>query len=130
MLLGTVARYRSFAADCVKIANRASTAALRLEFLAMARVWIALANESDKKSQAVATKRPSEKAASVRRLRPPTKWKLIICNWTVSPPIEFCCECNSKGEAIERAYDLPRQCVAVRIEGPHGERIDAEALER
>jgi len=129
--LETVARYRSYAADCIKIADSLPTVALKLEFLAMARVWIKLANESDKIShQAVATEWPNKEATSVQRLRAPKKWKLIICSWAVSPPIEYCSECNSKGEAIERAYDLPPQCIAVRIEGPHGERIGSEALER
>jgi hypothetical protein len=130
MPLETVARYRSYAADCIKIADSLPTVALKLEFLAMARVWITLANESDKNSQAVATKWTNKEATSVQRLHAPKKWKLFICNWAGSPPIEYCSECNSKGEAIERAYDLPPQCKAVRIEGPHGERIGAEALER
>ena len=130
MPLETVTRYRAYAADCIKIADSLSTVALKLEFLAMARVWIALANESDKNSQVVATRWTNKGPTSTLRLRPSKKWKLIICNWAVSPPIEYSSECNSKGEAVERAYELPPQCIAVRIEGPHGERIGVEALER
>ena len=122
MPLETIARYRSYAADCVEIANNVSAVAVKLELLAMARVWLTLANESQAGSG-----RSRNKAT---RALPPKKWRLIICNWTVSPPVEFCSECNSKGEAIERAYNLPPQCIAVRIEGPHGERIDSKVLER
>jgi hypothetical protein len=128
--LETVARYRLYGADCIKMADSVPTVALKLEFLSMARVWIALANESDTNGRDVATGRLDNGDTSDRRLRLPKKWKLIICNWAVSPHIEYCSECSSKGEAIERAYDLPSQCIAVRIEGPHGERIGAETLER
>ena len=48
MPLETVARYRSYATQCVKIADRLSTIPVQLELLVMARVWIALADEADK----------------------------------------------------------------------------------
>jgi len=106
----------------VEIANSVSAVAVKLELLAMARVWLSLANQSQAGSDRSRNKAP--------RALPLKKWRLIICNWTVSPPVEFCSECNSKGDAIERAYHLPPQCIAVRIEGPHGERIDSKVLER
>jgi hypothetical protein len=62
--------------------------------------------------------------------RPLNKWKLFIRDSTVSPPLEFASEHNSKREALERAYDLPPHFTAVRIVGPHGERIESDALER
>jgi hypothetical protein len=36
--------------------------------------------------------------------RPLNKWKLFIRDSTVSPPLEFASEHNSKREALERAY--------------------------
>ena len=48
MPLETVARYRSYATQCVKIADRLSTIPVQLELLVLARVWIALADEADK----------------------------------------------------------------------------------
>ena len=62
--------------------------------------------------------------------RPRNKWKLLIRDSTISPPIEFYTEHNSKREALERAYDLPPHYTAVRIEGPHGERLESDDLER
>lgn len=44
--------------------------------------------------------------------------------------MEFFSEHNSKREALERAYDLPSRHLAIRIEGPHGERIERDAIER
>jgi hypothetical protein len=66
----------------------------------------------------------------VAKGRPPNKWKLFISDSRMSPPVEFCSECNSKREALEQAYDLPPHYIAVRIEGPRGERIERDVLER
>jgi hypothetical protein len=48
MPLETVARYRWYGTQCVKIADRLSTIPVQMELLIMARVWIALADEADK----------------------------------------------------------------------------------
>jgi hypothetical protein len=66
----------------------------------------------------------------VAKGRPPNRWKLFIRDVTVAPPIEFFSEHNSKREALERAYDLPPRHLAVRIEGPHGELIERDAIVR
>ena len=66
----------------------------------------------------------------VAKGRPPNKWKLFIRDSTISPPVEFASEHNSKREALERAYDLPPHFTAIRIVGPRGERIERDALER
>jgi hypothetical protein len=66
----------------------------------------------------------------VAKGRPPKKWKLFVRDSTTSPPVELLSEHNSKREALERAYDLPPHHIAVLIEGPNGERIERDALER
>jgi hypothetical protein len=59
----------------------------------------------------------------VAKGRPRNKWRLFIRDSTISPPIEFSTEHR---EALERAYDLPPHYTAVRIEGPHGERLESD----
>jgi hypothetical protein len=129
MLSGTVARYRSYAADCIEIAHSVPTLSVRLEFLAMAKAWIMLANEPDKTGQVVSSVLPSNNDATSPR-RPLNKWKLFIRDLTVSPPVEICSEHDSKQEAIERAYSLPPHHVAICIESPHSKRTEHDTLER
>jgi hypothetical protein len=48
-----VARYRLYAADCVELAQRISDAEGRLALLAMAKSWLALAEQAVKNSEIV-----------------------------------------------------------------------------
>jgi len=45
------------------------------------------------------------------------------------PPVTVISEHQSKRAALERAYSLPPNHTALRIEGPKGERINRDAIE-
>ena len=61
--------------------------------------------------------------------RPPNTWKLFVRNSTMFPPVTVISEHQSKRAALERAYSLPPNHTALRIEGPKGERINRDAIE-
>jgi hypothetical protein len=61
--------------------------------------------------------------------RPPNTWKLFVRNSAVSPPVTVISEHRSKRAALERAYSLPPNHTALKIEGPNGARIDRDAIE-
>ena len=67
MLSETVTRYRSYAASCIDIANSLPTSSTRLELLAMAKAWIMLANEADKKQPSNPGVLPGNNDATVPR---------------------------------------------------------------
>ena len=48
----TVALYLRYAESCVKLADSHPTISVRLQLLAMARVWSSLAKEADEKNRA------------------------------------------------------------------------------
>ena len=48
----TVALYRRYAASCVKLADSHPTIPVRLQLLAMARVWTSKANEAEENNRA------------------------------------------------------------------------------
>jgi hypothetical protein len=59
-------------------------------------------------------------------------WKLHTSNENVRPPVKTCSEHPSRDAAISAACDeLKKSHVKAEfIEGPHGEKIDKDAIER
>jgi hypothetical protein len=63
-------------------------------------------------------------------------WKLHTQNNSVTPPIESSDDHESEQAALKAAWELMygptsnRQVKALRIEGPNGQRIDSQEIEK